>query len=576
MNLFNEARLIKNMKPSILFLLIIHFFNQNVFSQNYDKNYFRSPVNIQIRLSGNFGEIRPNHFHSGIDIKVPYLGVKLYAAADGYISRIKKSSGGYGNALYITHPNGLKTVYAHLQKFNERFEKYSENIQYSLNSFEFTHYPDSSELKVKKGDLIGYVGNTGRSYGPHLHFEIREAEKDIPINPQYFNFEIADNIKPRIYELIAYPIGEGSRINGSNKKQKFKVYKGKYGYYIKNTIHYSGSIAFSINAYDYMNNVRNTQGIYSLSTELDTNIIYHHKLDRISFYDTRYINSMIDYAEKKLSGKIFQKCYIDPGNKLNIYNRAYGNGVIKYTNDGIQKIKITSTDYNQNSSYLKFKIKGSPAIKEKADKKEQFTHNEDNFFVKENFRALIKKGSLYTNVKVDFKVHQRKSQYYSEIFEFNSYLIPIHEYIHVAINCKDVPKNLISKALIVYIDQKGKMNSLGGHYLNGFMAARTNEFGKFAIAIDTIGPQIIDVEIKRKDYSDLKQISFLISDNLAGIEKYHAEIDGKNIIFEYDEKNNRIKYVFDNHISKNKMHTLKLEVFDKKNNKTLAEKEFFK
>ena len=206
------------MKLRIPILLIILSFSFTLFAQDYDKSYFRSPVNIPIKLVGNFGEIRPNHFHSGIDIKVPFSGVYLYAAADGYVSRIRKSPGGYGNALYITHPNGLMTVYAHMQKFNKELEAYSEKIQYAENCFEYTNYPDSDELTVKKGDLIGYAGNTGRSYGPHLHFEIREAEKDIPINPLLFDFGIKDNVRPKIFNLAAYPIGNNSTVFESSKK----------------------------------------------------------------------------------------------------------------------------------------------------------------------------------------------------------------------------------------------------------------------------------------------------------------------------------------------------------------------
>lgn len=565
------------MKLRIKAFIIFTILNLQLTAQDFDKNYFISPVNIPIRLAGNFGEIRPNHFHSGIDIKAPYSGIKLYAAADGYISRIRKSPGGYGNALYINHPNGLMTVYGHLQKFNKKLEEYAEKTQYELNTFEFTMYPDSNEFVVKKGDLIGYVGNTGRSYGPHLHFEVREADKDIPINPLYFNFNIKDNIKPKIFELIAYPLGEQSTVNGSHKKQKFKVYKSSKGYYINKIIQYTGEIGFSIRSYDYLNSVKNTQGVYSVKMEFDDSTKYFHKLDKISFYDTRYINSFIDYQERQINNNKYQKCFIDPGNKLDIYNRNFGSGIIKNKDNKVHSIKITVSDIYRNKTSLSFKIKGSEVKIENINDTKKFLYNEDNYFVKENFRAYFKKGSLYNDLKIEYRVLPKSNSLYSDIYQLNSYLIPVHDNIHIAISTKDLPKKHIQKALIVYISKTGKYIPLGGNYLNGFIAEKSKKFGKFAIAVDNTAPHI---EIERvnpnNDYTDKKKISFIIKDNLSGIDKYYAKIDGKRIIFEYDEKNNRISYTFDDHITGNKKHKVIISLFDKKNNKSVFETIFFK
>ncbi|MCD4793118.1 MAG: M23 family metallopeptidase [Bacteroidales bacterium] len=561
----------------IKILIIISVISISLKAQDYDKKYFRSPVDIPIRLVGNFGEIRPNHFHSGIDIKVPCSGVKLFAAADGYVSRIRKSPGGYGNALYINHPNGLMTVYGHMQKFNSKLEEYTEKIQYELNKFEFTMYPDSNEFPVKKGELIGYAGNTGRSYGPHLHFEIRETEKDVPVNPLYFNFNIKDNIKPKIFELIAYPIGDNSTVNGSHKKQKIKIFKGKRGYYINKIIHFSGEIGFSIRSYDYLNGVKNTQGIYSVKMEYDGKSKYSHKFDKISFYDTRYINSFIDYQERQINRKKFQKCFIEPGNKLDIYDKSLGSGIIKYEDNNVHFVKITASDFYNNSVNISFKIKGTEATVNNNQIKEKFFYNEDNYLVKEDFRAYLKKGSLYDNTEIDYKILPEINGLYSKTYQLNSHFIPIHDKMHIAIRSEDVPKELIAKALIIYIDKTGKYIPLGGNYLTGFIAARSKNFGKFAIAVDNTPPTItIEKPNSDNDYSAKKKISFIINDNLSGINNYYAEIDGRKIIFEYDEKNNRISYTFDNHILFNKKHKLIITVFDKKNNKSVFETNFFK
>ncbi len=561
------------MKQTLIILFLIYTIQVN--SQNYNKNYFRSPLNIPIRLAGNFGEIRANHFHSGIDIKVPFVGVQIYAPADGYVSRIRKSADGYGNALYITHPNGLMTVYGHMQKFNKQFEKYAKDIQYKENSFEFTKYPDSTELKVKKGEIIGYAGNTGRSYGPHVHFEVREADKDVPINPCYFNFVIKDNIKPKFFKLMAYALDEDGKINGSFKKQKFKVYKKGSNYFINKTINYSGKIGFSINANDYLNATRNTQGIYSVKLFLDDSLIYEHHLFRIPFEDTRYINSFIDFEERKTTNQKFQKCFIEPGNKLDIYKFGKEAGIINEIEN--HKIKIEIADIYGNKSNLFFKIKGEKLIIKKHNYKKMFYYNKDNFLEKENFRAYITKGTLYKDIEQTYEVFPKKKDLYSNIYMLNSYKIPAHKKIHIAISTKQLPKNLVNKALIVLIDKNGNYKSLGGSYIDDFLAVGTKQFGKFAIAVDNIPPQIIEENFnEEKDFTSKKKISFKIKDNLSGIGKYSAKIDKKIIIFEYDKKNDRISYAFDNHIDYNKKHVLKIILFDKKNNQTIYKTTFFK
>lgn len=572
----NKAtRLIKIMRFKILTILI--FSVSFGYSQNYDKNYFRLPVNIPIRLAGNFGEIRSNHFHSGIDIKVPFVGIPLYAAADGYISRVRKSADGYGNALYIDHPNGLRTVYGHMHNFKKDIETYVKNAQYKQNKFEITLYPDSSKFKVKKGDLIGYAGNSGRSYGPHVHFEIRETDKDIPINPELFNFKIKDTVKPKIFFAEIVPINSNSSVNKKYEKQKFKAYYKNGNYYIPKLIKIKGETGIAINADDYMNYVKNTQGIRSVKMFIDDTLYFSYELDKISFYETRYINSFIDYAERQQTKKNFQKLWKEPGNKLGIYNVAENSGVISFSDNKIHKIKIRLTDCYNNSTFLFLRIQGTKADKINDIKKETLKYNEDNYIVKPKFRASIKKGTLYTNIIPEYKTFPKKDQLYSDIYELNSYLIPVHENIYYAIKPEDLPKDLIGKALLVNIDKNGNYYPIGGTYINKFIAGKCKCFGKFAIVADST-PPVIEIEKNNFefDYSESNQISFKITDNLSGIKNYYATIDKKNIIFEYDAKNDRITYIFDNHITYKTNHQLYIEVIDKKNNKSVFNFTFFK
>ncbi len=563
------------MRFKILAILIFLF--SQIFSQTYDKNYFRSPVNIPVRLAGNFGEIRSNHFHSGIDIKVPFVGAKLYAAADGYVSRIRKSAGGYGNALYITHPNGLRTVYGHMQKFTDEIEKYTEQYQYKQKKFEVTIYPDTGKFKVKKGDLIGYAGNSGYSYGPHLHFEIREAENDIPLNPELFNFKITDNVKPKIFLAEIVPLDKNSSVNGKFTKQELKVFYKNGRYYIPKIIETRGKVGIAVKAHDYMNYVRNTQGIYSAKMYVDDTLYFSYKLDKFSFYETRYINSFIDYAERQLTKRNFQRLWKEPGNKLSIYKTIINSGVLNFDDNKIHKIKIILADCFGNKSYLYLKVRGNKPDINLPENSDMFFYGRDNYFIKPDFRAIIKNGTLYKNTDINFKKYTSSGELYSDIYELNSYLIPAHENIFYAIKPKKLPKKLIGKALLVNIDKNGKFHPLEGTFINGFISGKCKCFGKFAVAVDTTAPYVKLKKVnKENNYENHKKISFIIKDELSGIKNYEVTIDNKLIIFSYDKKSDKISYVFDNHVTYNRFHKLKLTVTDKKNNKSVFNLTFFK
>ena len=310
---------------------------------------------------------------------------------------------------------------------------------------------------------------------------------------------------------------------------------------------------------------------------LDDSLIYSHKLDKISFYETRYINSFIDYEERQINNNKYQKCFIEPGNKLSIYNHHINKGIIKLNDNTIHSVKIIVSDINGNYSTILIKVKGENA-EQKTDKiNNKFKYNTINYFVKDKFRAYIKEGSLYTDVNINYSVSEGTKDLYSDIHKFNSYLIPLHENMHIAVSSIKVPKKLLSKALIIYINKKNKYEPLGGNYINGFIAAKSKKFGKFAIAVDQNPPKIIlENQDANYNYTNKKKITLIITDDLSGIDKFHSEIDGKPIIFEYDKKNNRISYTFDDHIVFNKKHTLKITVFDQKNNKSVFQTIFFK
>ncbi|MBI2281845.1 MAG: M23 family metallopeptidase [Bacteroidetes bacterium] len=277
-------------------LLISIGFSQTL--EQYPKDYFRSPLDIPLILSGNFGELRNNHFHSGLDIKTQGVeGLKVYAIADGFVSRVKISPIGYGKIIYITHPNGYTSAYAHLQQFKGELAKEIKRYQYANETFEMDYYPPDTLLKVKKGDIIALSGNSGSSGGPHLHFEIRETVSEYAVNPLLFGFDIKDDVKPVIKSIILFPLNDTSFVNDKKVSQEFTVTgtNGNYQLLTKLPINVYGQIGVGINTFDQQSGASNQNGVYEVMLFEDNNLICKTELSSFSFDHTRALNSMIDY-----------------------------------------------------------------------------------------------------------------------------------------------------------------------------------------------------------------------------------------------------------------------------------------
>ena len=279
----------------------------------YPQDYFRSPLDIQLVLSGTFAELRSNHFHSGLDIKTNgKQGLKVYAAAQGYVSRIKISRYGYGKALYITHPNGYTTVYAHLQKFSPEIEAYIKKQQYQRERFEIELFPKLNALKIESDALVAFSGNTGGSSGPHLHFEIRDKQER-PINPMLFGLDIKDTTAPELYELYAYPISEYSHIDGVKKKKKIRLIKQPDGSFVAEAVKSFGEIGFGIVANDRQDYAPNKNGVSKIETYFNGQKSIKIDFKRFSFSETKHINRFIDYAHYRTKKIKIQKHWEEQG-----------------------------------------------------------------------------------------------------------------------------------------------------------------------------------------------------------------------------------------------------------------------
>ncbi len=545
----------------------------NLYSQPFSKDYFQSPIDGEILLSGNFAEPRLNHYHSGIDIKTEGVeGKNIYAVADGYVSRIKVSPWGYGLAVYINHPNGYTSVYAHLRNFNIDIDNYIKNIQYKKKSFSIDIPVSKNKLVVKKGDIIGFSGNSGSSFGAHLHFEIRETKTEKITNPLLWGFNVTDNIKPKITQLIVYPTDVKSHVNGKSDKQKYSI-KGSDGfYYINDTIDLYGNTSFGISTTDYMDKTNNKFGVYSTEVWVDKNVISKVEYNKFSFYESRYINNHIDYCEKIENNIYVHKSNISKNNYLSIFPKLKNKGIFNFNDTTLHSTTIIVKDFHQNISYLNFTVRSiensNPTINEENTNNIFMPYNVDNYFENSNIKVNIPKNSLYENLFLEHSSSPAFNGSYSDVYHVHRNTVPLHKKIKVSIKSDSIPASLKDKGIIVSINKKGKFSSIGGTYKDGYITIRTNKFGKFAIAIDTISPVIKPENIyKNAKFINDKSIRFKITDNLSGVSKYNGYIDDKWVLFKYDAKNNLLKYEFDEHIEKTGvLHKISLKVVDDRKN----------
>ena len=551
-----------------------------IYSQKKD-TIFSHPLDIPVALSATFGELRANHFHSGIDFRTQGVtGHKVYAVERGYISRISVSSGGFGNALYLTHPNGYTSVYGHLDAFNDKLAEYLKLQQYKQEKFSLNLYPDSVQFPVKRGELIAFSGNTGSSGGPHLHFEIRDTKTEKPINPLQFGFGVKDNIPPVILRLAVYPIGEGSAVNGSADKIILELEKSGKNYRIAGgkKINAMGNLAFGIETYDQINGSANRCGPYNISLWIDSVKIFSQTMERFSFNETRYINSLIDY-EYYMNNRIrINRMYIEPNNLLSVYDRFFNRGVASFPDSAKHTAFVVVSDYHGNSSRLNFSFDYLPEkiqfplfppnISEMMPSGISIKYQKDFSFTQAGIHVFIPANALYDDISFTCTSSAPPKGLYSKSYKIHHRGTPLHQAMTIEISADSLPERLREKAIMVLIEPDGKHISAGGAFRDGVVTTLSSVFGEFAIGVDTVPPRITPVNIKNgADMRGSRNIRFKITDNFSGINTYNGWIDGQWALFEYDAKNNLIFYNFDkDRLTKNTQHTLELNITDNKGN----------
>ena len=568
-----------------LILLINLLLDGSAGEEPKDRSIFISPVRIPLALSANFGELRTDHFHSGLDIKTQGVtGKEVIAAASGYVYRISISPGGFGKALYLRHPSGYSTVYGHLDKFSPELEEYVVSRQYEEKNFMITLWPPRERFQFDQGDVIGYSGNTGSSSGPHLHYEIRKSDEEVPVNPLLFEFGVDDNIRPVIEKLVIYPAGKNTLINNQKRILRLNVTggKGNYGISSQNEVTISGPVGFGFKAYDLLNNSNNKCSVYSFQLKIDSIPVFSYIMDAFSFSESRYVNSHIDYETLQRENIYIERAFRLPNDRLSIYQNVVNKGIVSFSDTRKHKAEIIVHDVHGNKSTLAFYVKSvSPPDKVAQAKTSDngaivMPYNRNNKFVSKNISVNIPSGALYDTLFFQFSSLAGNPGMFSGIYEIHNKYTPLHRSYNLSIRPEKIPEGKESKLLIIQIADDIRRIPLPSTWNDGFLSANPNTFGTFFIGIDTIPPLIQNNGFASgANLTGRTTLKIKITDELSGIKSYEPVIDGKWALFEYDQKNNVLVYNFDQkRIQKGSKHDLILKVTDNRDNLSTYKCEF--
>jgi murein DD-endopeptidase MepM/ murein hydrolase activator NlpD len=560
-------------KPFLFFIVLLFCLKlsaQEFTEPNYPKGYFRYPLDIPMSLVANFGELRPNHYHMGLDCRTQQKqNLPVHAAADGYIAKVKIEPGGFGRAIFINHPNGLTTLYGHLNDFSPELEKYVKQQQYKLESWKIYIDIPPSLFPVKQGQFIAYSGNTGASQGPHVHFEIRETKTDKNLNPLLFGFPISDNIPPSISRLAIY----NRRLSTYEQSPKTVAVRKALGKYVTMpsviTLN-TDMVSFGITANDKLSRYAHPNGIYETVLYDNDKPVVGFRLDNISYDETRYLNAHIDYKTKTAGGPWIEHLSRLPGYPVSVYKDFSGDGVISLTDENVHHIKVVVKDAYANTSVLEFDIKRGAIIQQPHSTETIFRPNVVNIFEREDIQIVTSTKTIYDSYPLAYEKRGASSPHaVSALHVAGTGLVPLHDSITVRIKPSiDIPANLKDRVILhqSWKDKsevvKAKLEGQGPATQNAWYTAKCKGLGSYQLLVDNQPPSIRTTIGRR-------QILITPSDDHGVIKNFRAELDGKWLRFT-NNKGKVFIYLFDEICPRGSgSHELKVSVEDEAGNRTV-------
>jgi len=556
---------VNSKKISLIFLL----FSISLLSSQKDQSKLISPLDIPLAISGTFGEIRSNHFHAGLDIKTGgKQGLKVRTVLDGSVSRIRVSTTGYGKAVYIDHPNGTTSVYAHLKNFSPKIESYIKEAQYEKESYAIEKFP-KNELAVLKGEVIGFSGNTGGSSGPHLHFEIRDTKNQMPFNPMIFNIDVVDTKKPVIQKLFLF---HENNFGEDIITQKVELEKISDGLYKAPKIYTSGKIGIGLQMYDYQDlSLFNKNGIHSIKIFMNDKIISDYNYNNIKFDDSQYLNLLIDYKEFKSKKIRVQKLFNPNNSNISFIDKDEKNGKFSIEENKSYDLLIEISDFKKNTSRIEMKITGRETnfIHPTIEGELILPENEYLFKFKDQ-TVHLKKNTFYYPTRLNVYKDQDSIKITPDISLFKkSFNIEFFANKYDSISKR--------QSFIARLNKKKKIAYSPTIIKDSIFISKSVQAGTYFLAKDSIPPKIKPINFKKNQWlSKSKFLKVKIEDDLSGIKSYEGEINGKWVLFEYEPKNKNLTYNFNDLKFKSGKQDLKLKVTDNVGNESIFQTTFYR
>lgn len=553
------------MRLSFILSFLILFSNAavslNAEPRRSDTISLREPLDIPLLLSGNFGELRRNHFHSGVDFKTQgKTGLPVLAADDGYVSRASVSPWGFGRAVYVTHPaTGLTTVYGHLEAFAPKIDAKVRNEQYNRETFSIDMEFEPGDIPVKRGETIGRSGNAGSSGGPHLHFDVRDTALEDPLDPlEYFRKSIKDNVAPEVRQLALYPVN-GGVVDGTSTKGSYRSPQEKAEFKAW------GQIIPGIKAYDRMSGTANIYGVKYLSLTVDGDTVYSRVVDHFSFDDTRAIHTIVNNEDLMAYGAWIMTTRVADSRPLSYMITAKNKGIVDIDEERPYNFTWLLEDEHGNKTSRNFIVTGEKRISDSPMAQgDLMLWNADNIITGQGAEVYIPQGALYDNIFLEI-AKEKATGYESDIFSIGNKAVPLAKAYTLTIPL--VTDSIADKSKYCLVMLNGtKRVAKPSTYSDGKLTANLTEFGRYAVTTDNKIPVIQPLTKDR--WRSTGMVKFKITDDLSGVEKWRGEIDGRFALFEFDGKTATLSFKIDKERFPGNSHDVSLTVTDACGNET--------